>query len=249
MLHKVIPVAGKEPNEWRVVTFANPGSGSEEMVTFFFSELPEIVDATLIFDPRRTELKDAIGTILIEGLLPAFEHLKKIRASVDADIPLLNRNQHFEDFWGRLWPTYAHLFQEATKPTGYDMGFLFQNDNNFERGLMAFQSQHPNVPSTLGNYLRKQRNEWQCELAMFRNDYLVHRKPVIPDFEKMYRPETAEALFQRVWMVIADVLVCFLSLNLPSSTLLQLIPPQERNPLHPRYFRFVPAPGVRFVRP
>jgi hypothetical protein len=249
-LHKVVAQPGKEPRNWNVVTFADPGPGSEEVVNLFFAEFPEIVDATLIFDPKRTELKDAIGTILIEGLLPAFEHLKKIRASVDVDMPLLNRNQRFEDFAGRLWHSYRHLWPDAIRLTGYEIGFVFlTKSEEFEAKWAEFHNRHPNVPSILGDFLRKQRSEWQCELAAFRNDYLEHRKPGVASFENMYEPKTAEFLFERVWKAIAEVLAFFLSRHLSASMRLEFVPSQERNQMRPRHFRIAPAPGVRFVRP
>jgi hypothetical protein len=249
MLHKVVAQPGKEPRDWAVVTFADPGEGSEEVFNFFFSELPEIVDATLIFGQQRKELKDAFGTILIEGLLPAFEHLKRIRASVGVDIPMLNRNQHFEDFAGKLWHTYKDLWPQAIAPMGYNIGFVFQDDGKFEKEWKAFQTQHQNIPATLGDFLRKQRSDWQCELAAFRNDYLEHRKPEVAKFENLYEPKTAEFIFERGWKTIAEVSVLFLSRHLPASTRLEVVPPQEQNPTRPRHFRFAVAPGVRFVRP
>ena len=88
---------GKEPNEWKVVHYANVGC-SEEFVEQFSGEFLELIDASSIFDPERQELKEAILTILMEGLIPAFEHLRKIRASVGQEIPVLNRMQLYEDF-------------------------------------------------------------------------------------------------------------------------------------------------------
>jgi len=249
MLHKVVAEPGKEPRDWAVVAFADPGEGSEEVVNFFFSELPEIVDATLIFGHQRKELKDAFGTILIEGLLPAFEHLKRIRASVGVDIPILNRSQHFEDFAGRLWHAYKDLWPQAIATMGYNIGFAFQEDGKFETGWNVFQNEHQNIPTALGDFLRKQRSDWQCELAAFRNDYLEHRKPEVANFEKLYEPKTAEFLFERGWKSIAEVSVLFLSRHLPASTRLEVIPPQEQNPMRQRRFRFAVARGVRFVRP
>ena len=76
---------GQEPSKWKVAHYANVGT-SEEFVECFSGELPELIDASMIFDPERQKLKDAIITILLEGLIPAFEHLKKIRASVGQQI-------------------------------------------------------------------------------------------------------------------------------------------------------------------
>ena len=86
----------KEPNQWKVMHYANVGS-SEEFVDQFSGEFLELIDASLIFEPQRQDLKEAILTIMFEGLMPAFEHLKKIRASVGQAMPVLNRMQLYED--------------------------------------------------------------------------------------------------------------------------------------------------------
>jgi hypothetical protein len=70
--------------------FANIG-GSEEFVRQLMEEMPTLVDAGLLRDPKRQQVKDAILAISFEGLMPAFEHLKKFRASAKGRTPLLNR--------------------------------------------------------------------------------------------------------------------------------------------------------------
>src|SRR5438105_7130444 len=88
---------GKEPNEWKMVDVANVGT-SEEFIEIFSGEILELVDGSLIFDEERQSVKNTIITIVVEGLMPAFEHLKKIRASVVTPLPELNRRQLYEDF-------------------------------------------------------------------------------------------------------------------------------------------------------
>ena len=81
---------GKEPSEWKVVPYATVGT-SEEFIEFFSGELLELVDASNIHGADRDKLKDSIMTILTEGLMPAFEHLRKIRSAVVSAVPELNR--------------------------------------------------------------------------------------------------------------------------------------------------------------
>jgi hypothetical protein len=66
---------GKEPNEWKMVHSANVGT-SEEFIETFSGEILERVDGSLIFEERES-VKNAIMTIVVEGLMPAFEHLKR----------------------------------------------------------------------------------------------------------------------------------------------------------------------------
>src|SRR5277367_5856684 len=100
---------GKEPNEWKMVHFANVGT-SEEFIETFSGEILELVDASMIFGTDRGAVKNAIMTVLVEGLMPAFEHLRKIRLSVTDPIPELNRRQLHEDFARVLWHAYKDLF-------------------------------------------------------------------------------------------------------------------------------------------
>ena len=103
---------GKEPNQWQVVHFANVGT-SEEFIETFSGEFLELVDASHIHGAERDAVKNAIMTVLTEGLMPAFERLRHIRASVTTSLPELNRRQLYEDFARVLWHAYKDLFPEG----------------------------------------------------------------------------------------------------------------------------------------
>ena len=64
---------GKEPNQWKVIHFANVGT-SEEFIETFSGEILELADGSLIFGEERDAVKNAIMTVVTEGLMPAFEH-------------------------------------------------------------------------------------------------------------------------------------------------------------------------------
>jgi hypothetical protein len=49
-------------------------------------------------EPDRNALKEAIWAISINGLMPAFEDLKKVRESAGRQLPELDRKQLYEDF-------------------------------------------------------------------------------------------------------------------------------------------------------
>ena len=155
--------------------FANIG-GSEPFVQQLIGEMPTLVDAGMIDGARREEVKHAILAISFEGLMPAFEHLKRIRAAVGESVPKLNRKQHYEDFAVALWMAYKTLMPRATELMDFNIGFLFQNDLNFDKGLVEFLKALPPRGAQIGPYLRAQRTEWQNELAEFRN-FLQHRSP------------------------------------------------------------------------
>jgi hypothetical protein len=120
-------------------------------------ELLELVDASHIFGAERDAVKAAIMTILVEGLMPAFEHLRKIRLSFSNPIPELNRRQLFEDFARVLWHAYKDLFPKAVLLLGFNIGFLFKNDADFEKGLTDFVSKFPALILDVPERLRRQR--------------------------------------------------------------------------------------------
>lgn len=182
--------------------------------------------------------EEAILIVSVEGLMPAFEHLKKIRASVGQKIPELNRKQLFEDFERVLWHAYKDLMQKAAKLMEAEIGFLFQRDTQFEEGLTVWEGKRPEMAQAVAPYLRKQRAHWQGGLAEFRN-YQEHKDDRDPSvFAGRYDAAHSEKLFNSVWRTIADLLAMLISLHLPPNMSLQEIPREERDPVRPRRFRF-----------
>jgi hypothetical protein len=166
---------GKEPNQWPKVHFANVGT-SEEFVDLFSGECLELVDGSAIFGDERKAVKDAIMTTLIEGLMPAFEHLRKIRQSISTPLPELNRRQLYEDFARVLWHAYKDLMPKVALLLGFDIGFQFKGDAAFENGIAEFNRKYPSLIMDIPGVLKRQRLNWQQGLSEFRNDFLEHRK-------------------------------------------------------------------------
>jgi len=235
---KVNVEIGKPPSAWKVEHFADVGA-SEEFVQQLMLEMSELLDGTTIPEPKRSEVKHAIMTISTEGLLPAFENLKRIRASLTKQMPVLNRKQVYEDFSRVLWHGYKDLMQRAALLMGAKIGFLFDTNAKFERGLAEFRQAHPSVPQGFGDHLRTQRTNWQNDLADFRNLFLEHRQEEPEKFSVFYQPESAEALFDSVWRTTADILVMLLAIQLPPGVGLEEIPATKRTAQNPRRFRWV----------
>ena len=201
-------------------------------------EMPELVDASTIYETGRQKLKEAILAISVDGLMPAFEDLKKIRAAVNQTIPELNRKQLYENFTVVLWRSYRDLMQRAAKLMEPEIGFLFQDDSKFEKGLIAWGEKRPVIAQAVASYLRTQRTTWQNELGAFRN-YLEHKNETDRAiYEDRYKPGHAEMVFEAVWRTIADILAMLVSLHLPPGTALVEIPKEQRHPVRPRRFGF-----------
>jgi len=228
---------GKEPNQWQMIHFANVGT-SEEFVEMFSGELLELVDASHIHGTKREAVKNAIMTLLIEGLMPAFEHLRKIRASVINSVPELNRRQLYEDFARVLWHACKDLFPKAVLLLGFNIGFLFRGDKDFEKELAEFMSKAPFLILDVPELLRQQRAIWQQGLAGFRNDFLEHRKKDVVEFAAYYQPQTAEMLFDHAWRTMAELFPAFTEARFVPTWSIIEIAKHERDPKRLRRWRF-----------
>jgi hypothetical protein len=228
---------GKEPNEWKIVHYAAVGT-SEEFIDFFSGELLELVDASAIYGSDRDKLKNSILTTLTEGLMPAFEQLKKVRLSLASPVPEINRKQHYEDFARVLWHAYKDLMPKTVSLLGFDIGFQFQKTGPFERGIDDFAKKHQNLIVDVPELLRRQREGWQQDLAKFRNEFLEHRSLDVGEVEKYYRPQWAEMAFDFAWRTIAELIPVFLEARFAPTYSIRLIPLSERDVKRPRRFQF-----------
>ena len=134
---------------------------------------------------------------------------------------MLNHFQMYEDFYGKLWRAYKEYMQRAVMPMGFDFGFLFQKDAQFEKGLKVFREKNPTAPPTLEEFLREVRRLWHTELADFRNTIVQHPDAERAQFQKFYNPQFAEALFREVWHTIVEILGMLLELRLPAGVYLE----------------------------
>jgi hypothetical protein len=203
----------KPPSQFTVLKYADVGT-SEEFVRQML-ELFDVLNATLIVDREREAVHEALGSIQMEGLLPAFLGLKKIRQSAGEEMPVLDRLQLYEDFARKLWKSYKDLTQRTADAMGFKIGFLFQKDVQFEVGLKKFRGSNPSLAPGFEDFLRHTRCTWQKDLASFRNEFLEHQSQDRTPYKKFYAPSTAENLFDVVWRTIVEILAQLLSLRLP----------------------------------
>lgn len=225
----------REPNEWQVNKFAE--IGWDETFVRNMVELKTILDATLILGKQREDANNAIMTILVDGLMPAFSELKNIRASVGTDLPSMDRRELYNDLFRKLWKSYKDLMQRAAIEIGFNIGFLFKSDKDFAKELKEFETLHPDIRAGFGKYLEQTRDRWQNDLASFRNTFLEHQDASEQKFLRFYDPKYAEEVFNYVWNTIVEVLAALLESKLPSGTKLALAKP-ETHPNWPNRFVF-----------
>jgi hypothetical protein len=203
---------GKEPRDWTSEQFSGANEGLEEFQAFYFDEVHEMVNITNIHGKDRQDLTDAIMVMVLEGLLPAFDDLRSIRLYIDKPLPILNRKKHYENFTRVLWHGYKDLWPKVAGLLGYHIGFVFQAEANFNRGLEAFVAQNQSqLLLDVREFLSRQRTNWQQDLHTFRNDFLEHRKAdVAATVDRFYDPKWADLAFTAVWRTIAELLSTFL---------------------------------------
>ena len=234
-VYRVAPKRGEEPSQWMVEKFAE--IGWEETFVRHVTELVTILNATLIFDKQREDVNNAIMTVLTDGLMPAFAELEKIRAFDGKRLPLMDRREFYHDFCRKLWKAYKDLARRAAAEMGFDVRFLFMADKDFAKGLKEFHAQHPEVRPELAKFLEETRNQWQNELAKFRNTFLEHQDTESKHFAKFYELKFAESLFDAVWNTIVEVLAALLESRLPQGAKLAL-PDPNMQPEWPNRFVF-----------
>lgn len=211
------------PNKWRVELAANIGT-AEEFVSRML-ELSDLVNGTDIFDPQRQKAKEAFASLLMDGLIPSFLELRQIRESVGRTMPAVDRQQLYEDFARKLWKAYKELTQNAVREIGHDIGFLFLPEDKFLEGVAGLQRANPNLREWFGDLLQRARENWQNDLADFRNNWVEHQKGDRRKYDKFYTPQYAEFLFESAWRTIADILPPLLELHFPGG--IRLV---EQNP-------------------
>jgi hypothetical protein len=230
--------AGGEEDKGRPSVWKTESDTSEEFVTLFSEEFMELIDASSIEGTARDDVKGAVWAILTEGLLPANEQLLKIRASAGQNV----RPQIYEDFSRDLWHAYKDLMPRAALLLGFDLGFLFQKESAFKKGVVRFDMDHPVlIAPNLGGFFRRQRMGWQSNLARFRNHFLDPQPDDRKKFAAFYEPHNTEMLFSVVWGVMANTFPVFIEANFPEGLTIELLPEEKRVAFNGKRFRFLKA--------
>jgi hypothetical protein len=224
------------PKDWKTVKFADVGT--DEAFVREMLELITILEGSLIEGERREKAKSAMITIMNDGLIPAFMELRVIRAPETVNLPMAERLQPYEDFARKLWKAYKDLTQRAAEVMGFKIGFLYQNDKDFDKGLQNFRADWPALQPGAEDFLRAARSEWQNDFSKFRNGFVEHQEGERMDFKKFYDNAVVEKLFESVWGTIVDLLVIVMSLKLPPRVHVVVNDPKVHGPW-PNRFRWI----------
>lgn len=205
------------PLEFKSEKLANIGT-SEPFMSRIALGLTEILGATS-FDNRK-DINDAILSILFEALTPAFISIQEIRKieTGETERVIINLDKNYTNLFDHLWVAYKDRMPKVAELMGFNIGFLFQNEKNFEEGSRKFLLEKNGVAgidSYFIDLLRNHRDAWQNVLGTIRNDYLQHKKINQKEIEKYFTLEMAEIFFDNCWQAMEDILVILLRTGMP----------------------------------
>jgi hypothetical protein len=232
-------------HEFKVEHYANFGTG-EPWVARIVLGLQELVYAVPAFGATREAFMNEFGEVF-ESLGMAFEELRRLRKLAAEEAPALDIARAYASLYGHLWQAYKDRFQAAMNALGLDIGFLFQNDANFEKRAAELVAARPELADIV-DLMRRDRSDFQTKLSEYRNDYLEHRveKPDPKLIAKFHRLDSAENTFENVWQAIEDYVALYVIANLPPAIQVIEIPEEQRDPSRPTRFQFalMQAPGT-----
>lgn len=228
---------------WKLELLSDIGT-SNPFVARISLGLFDILDVTNF--KERKKINDAIFEILLEGLMPAFISLRELRKletqrAKGESVPIITINKSYYNLYNHLWVAYKDRMQRVVKLLGFDVGFLFQKENQFKQGCENFLKQHPNFNQAFTKMLADERKSWQNILSIIRNHYLEHKILDIKQVERFFTIENAKLLFYNCWQAIEEILVILLRTGMPLDKGIDIaeIPEKERDPDCPKRFRFV----------
>src|SRR5712691_9694830 len=225
-------------NEFKVESYANFGTG-EPWVAWLMLGLQELVYAVPAFGATRDAFMNELVEVF-ESLGMAFEELRALRNQVaEGGAPVLDVARSYASLYGYLWQAYKDRFQAAMNALGFGVGFLFQNDANFEKRAAELVAARPELADIV-DLMRRDRADFQNRLAEYRNTHLEHRdeQPDPKMLAAFHRLDSAETMFENVWQAIEDYVVLYVIANLPPQLQVVEIPEEQRDPSRPTRFRF-----------
>lgn len=203
--------------------------------------LEEIIRALMISESEKQKMRDALGEVSDE-LGAAFIALKKVRGlETNRYKTVLELNREYSDFYDHLWRAYKDRFQTFCSALGYNIGFLFEKKDSFEKKSIQFIKNNPSISDRFRKRSKIFRRLWQNGLSDLRNLYIQH-KQVGREIEGLYyRVDVAERYFLEVWQAIEEISVSLLRTRIPLEMGIDIaeIPENQRDRSCPKKYHFI----------
>lgn len=104
--------------------------------------MKEMVRQIEIDDKDRDEA-DFMADRVYEKLNTARNSYQQIKKADFAKLPTSNQKDTHEHLYSALWAAYKDCLQSILKTIGYDIGFMFVDDKNFDKQSKPFAATHP----------------------------------------------------------------------------------------------------------
>ena len=165
----------------------------------------------------------------------ALLELRRLNEEPDSSLGDLSRS--YTSLYSSVWAAYKDRWQSAMKLIGFDMGFLFVADANFDAAFNRFVADHPfDEPDQLKTAFVADRASWQTRLGSYRNQEIEHRAGT-EDVEFFQNQTSAEASFYNVWRAIEDWTIMALGTFVKHPMMIFLIPKDERDAQIPKKYQ------------
>lgn len=174
---------------------------------------------------------------IIEQLDIARIHLSRIEDKNFDKQPTFDQQAEFVAFYNSIWWAYKDRFQLFMKELGFDIGFIFQNDKNFENGAKGFLAIHPNATEFVAA-IRNERQGWQNALATHHNT--LHSGDRRGQKQDLDNPNDARVLFDNVWQSIEENFVYLGEEVIRKGLTIVQVPEDQRDKMVPVRFRAYP---------
>lgn len=172
---------------------------------------------------------------IIEQLEIACIHLRRIEDDKNFHrLPTFDQQAEYVAFYNSVWWAYKDRFQLFMKELGFDIGFVFQDDKNFEKGAKRFADAHPNAADFV-EVARTDRRLWQNQLALHRN--VLHSGDRRGEKHDLDNPADARLIFNNVWQAIEEDFAYFGGKVMDDAWTLVEVPEDQRDKTIPVRFK------------
>ena len=228
-------------NNFNIDKLADFGS-SEPWVARIWMSFNEFIDKLYTKNYEKNNIKIAFND-LYETLSLAFMSLRDIqKINKEPNITLLNSKKKYFDFYNNLWIAYKDRFHKAMKELGYNIGFLFHNDQRFKIGIKEFFEKHTSLPKDFIQVIIESRKNWQNKLSEIRNNYIQHKYPSNEIEKEFFNLYHAEFYFYNVWTLIEYLTINLMALKMPNILCFQEIEESKRDVKCPRRYKITINP-------
>lgn len=174
---------------------------------------------------------------VVEQLDIARVHLARIEDKNFHSQPTFDQQAEYVAFYNSVWWAYKDRFQLFMKELGFDIGFIFQDEKNYEKGSTKFVKDHPDAAEFI-DVARNDRKSWQNVLATHRNT--LHSGDRRNQKHDLDNPSDARMIFDNIWQAIEENFLYLGEKVMDDSWTIVRVPEEHRDKNVPVHYRAYP---------